>query len=74
MDADCDKVVQLQDATQRNQLLSEMQKKIVDSATTIYCIAPDLVVPVRKEWAHVKYDSFFQDGIIRWFYWSKGGS
>jgi hypothetical protein len=28
---------------------------------------------VRKEWAHVKYDPFFQDGIVRWFYWSKGG-
>ncbi len=72
VDADCDKVVQLQDAGQRNQLLSEMQKRIVDSASTIYCIAPDLVVPVRKEWGHVKYDPFFQDGIVRWFYWSKG--
>lgn len=72
LDSDLDKVVQLQDATQRNQLLSDMQKRIVDSASTIFCIAPDLVVPVRKEWAHVKYDPFFQDGIVRWFYWSKG--
>jgi peptide/nickel transport system substrate-binding protein len=72
VDADCDKVVQLQDAGQRNQLLSDMQKRIVDSASTIYCIAPDLVVPVRKEWGHVKYDPFFQDGIVRFFYWSKG--
>jgi peptide/nickel transport system substrate-binding protein len=72
LDANLDKVVQLQDATQRNQLLSSMQKQIVDSASTIFCIAPDLVVPVRKEWAHVKYDPFFQDGIVRWFYWSKG--
>lgn len=72
LDTDLDKVVQIQDAGQRNQLLSDMQKRIVDSASTIYCIAPDLVVPVRKEWAHVKYDPFFQDGIVRWFYWSKG--
>jgi peptide/nickel transport system substrate-binding protein len=72
LDANLDKVVQLQDATARNQLLSSMQKQIVDSASTIFCIAPDLVVPVRKEWAHVKYDPFFQDGIVRWFYWSKG--
>jgi peptide/nickel transport system substrate-binding protein len=72
VDADLDKVVQLQDANARNQVLSEMQKRIVDSASTIFCIAPDLVVPVRKEWAHVKYDPFFQDGIVRWFYWSKG--
>jgi peptide/nickel transport system substrate-binding protein len=72
LDSDLDKVVTLQDANQRNTLLSEMQKKIVDSASTIYCIAPDLVMPVRKEWAHVKYDPFFQDGIIRWFYWQKG--
>jgi len=71
LDADLDKVVQIQDEAQRNQLLAGMQKKIVDSASTIYCIAPDLVMPVRKEWAHVKYDPFFQDGIIRWFYWSK---
>jgi peptide/nickel transport system substrate-binding protein len=74
VDADLDKVVQLQDAGQRNTLLSSMQKRIVDSACTIYCIAPDLVVPVRKEWAHVKYDPFFQDGIVRWFYWAKGAS
>lgn len=72
LDADLDKVVTLQDAGQRNTILSQMQKKIVDSASTIYCIAPDLVMPVRKEWANVKYDPFFQDGIIRWFYWSKG--
>jgi peptide/nickel transport system substrate-binding protein len=72
LDSDLDKVVTLQDEGQRNQVLSAMQKKIVDSASTIYCIAPDLVMPVRKEWAHVKYDPFFQDGIIRWFYWSKG--
>jgi peptide/nickel transport system substrate-binding protein len=72
LDSDLDKVVQIQDANQRSQLLSGMQKQIVDSASTIYCIAPDLVVPVRKEWAHVKYDPFFQDGIVRWFYWSKG--
>ena len=72
LDSDLDKVVQIQDAAQRNQLLSDMQKRIVDSASTIFCIAPDLVMPVRKEWAHVKYDPFFQDGIIRWFYWSKG--
>jgi peptide/nickel transport system substrate-binding protein len=72
LDSDLDRVVTLQDEGQRNQVLSEMQKKIVDSASTIYCIAPDLVMPVRKEWAHVKYDPFFQDGIIRWFYWSKG--
>src|SRR6266508_4981127 len=72
LDADLDKVVQIQDEAQRNQLLAGMQTKIVDSASTIYCIAPDLVMPVRKEWAHVKYDPFFQDGIIRWFYWSKG--
>jgi peptide/nickel transport system substrate-binding protein len=73
LDQDLDKVVQLQDANARNQLLADMQKRIVDSASTIFCIAPDLVVPVRKEWAHVKYDPFFQDGIVRWFYWSKGG-
>ena len=72
LDSDLDRVVQIQDAAQRNQLLSDMQKRIVDSASTIFCIAPDLVMPVRKEWAHVKYDPFFQDGIIRWFYWSKG--
>jgi peptide/nickel transport system substrate-binding protein len=72
LDSGLDKVVQIQDASQRNSLLSGMQKQIVDSASTIYCIAPDLVVPVRKEWAHVKYDPFFQDGIVRWFYWSKG--
>jgi len=72
LDSDLDKVVQLQDESQRNQLLADMQKRIVDSASTIFCIAPDLVMPVRKEWAHVKYDPFFQDGIIRWFYWSKG--
>jgi len=72
LDANLNKVVQIQDAAQRNQLLSDMQKQIVDSASTIFCIAPDLVVPVRKEWAHVKYDPFFQDGIVRWFYWSKG--
>jgi peptide/nickel transport system substrate-binding protein len=72
LDSDLDKVVQVQDATARTQLLSDMQKRIVNSASTIYCIAPDLVVPVRKEWAHVKYDPFFQDGIVRWFYWSKG--
>jgi peptide/nickel transport system substrate-binding protein len=72
LDTNLDKVVQIQDAAQRNTLLSDMQKQIVDSASTIYCIAPDLVVPVRKEWAHVKYDPFFQDGIVRWFYWSKG--
>ena len=72
LDSDLDQVVQIQDANQRNQLLSDMQQRIVDSASTIFCIAPDLVMPVRKEWAHVKYDPFFQDGIIRWFYWSKG--
>jgi peptide/nickel transport system substrate-binding protein len=72
LDSDLDKVVTIQDPTQRNQLLSDMQKRIVDAANTIFCIAPDLVVPVRKEWAHVKYDPFFQDGIVRWFYWSKG--
>ncbi|HVC76286.1 MAG TPA: ABC transporter substrate-binding protein [Candidatus Micrarchaeaceae archaeon] len=72
LDANLDKVVQIQDASQRNTLLSQMQKQIVDAANTIFCIAPDLVVPVRKEWAHVKYDPFFQDGIVRWFYWSKG--
>src|SRR6266566_201431 len=72
LDSDLDKVVQIQDAAQRNKLLSDMQKRIVDSASTIFCIAPDLVMPVRKEGAHVKYDPFFQDGIIRWFYWSKG--
>jgi peptide/nickel transport system substrate-binding protein len=72
LDSNLDKVVQIQDAAQRNTLLSGMQKQIVDSASTIFCIAPDLVVPVRKEWAHVKYDPFFQDGIVRWFYWSKG--
>jgi len=72
LDSNLDKVVQIQDASQRNTLLSGMQKQIVDSASTIFCIAPDLVVPVRKEWAHVKYDPFFQDGIVRWFYWSKG--
>ncbi len=72
LDSDLDKVVQIQSESERNQLLAGMQKKIVDSASTIYCIAPDLVMPVRKEWAHVKYDPFFQDGIIRWFYWSKG--
>lgn len=72
LDANLDKVVQIQDAAQRNSLLAGMQKQIVDSASTIFCIAPDLVVPVRKEWAHVKYDPFFQDGIVRWFYWSKG--
>ncbi|MHB8589858.1 MAG: ABC transporter substrate-binding protein [Candidatus Dormibacteraceae bacterium] len=72
LDSNLDKVVQIQDPTQRNALLSQMQKQIVDSASTIFCIAPDLVVPVRKEWAHVKYDPFFQDGIVRWFYWSKG--
>jgi peptide/nickel transport system substrate-binding protein len=72
LDSNLDKVVQIQDASQRNQLLADMQKQIVDSASTIFCIAPDLVVPVRKEWSHVKYDPFFQDGIVRWFYWSKG--
>jgi ABC-type transport system substrate-binding protein len=72
LDSNLDKVVQIQDATQRNSLLADMQKQIVNDATTIFCIAPDLVVPVRKEWAHVKYDPFFQDGIVRWFYWSKG--
>jgi ABC-type transport system substrate-binding protein len=72
LDSNLDKVVQVQDAAQRNSLLASMQKQIVDSASTIFCIAPDLVVPVRKEWAHVKYDPFFQDGIVRWFYWSKG--
>lgn len=72
LDSNLDKVVQIQDAAQRATLLSQMQKQIVDSASTIFCIAPDLVVPVRKEWAHVKYDPFFQDGIVRWFYWSKG--
>lgn len=72
LDSNLDKVVQIQDAAQRSTLLFEMQKDIVDSASTIFCIAPDLVVPVRKEWSHVKYDPFFQDGIVRWFYWSKG--
>lgn len=72
LDSALDKVVQIQDAAQRNTLLASMQKEIVDAATTIYCIAPDLISPVRKEWAHVKYDPFFQDGIVRWFYWAKG--
>lgn len=72
-DADVTRVVSIQDDTERNNLINDLQKRIVDTAPTIFCIAFDLVVPVRKEWAHVKYDPFFQDGIVRWFYWSKGG-
>jgi peptide/nickel transport system substrate-binding protein len=72
-DSQLKQVVSIQDQDQRNQLLATMQQEIVNNAPTIFLIAFNLIVPVRKEWAHVKYDPFFQDGIVRWFYWAKGG-
>lgn len=55
-------------ASKRNQIISEIQQKIVAQAPSILAFAPEITEPVAKKWKNVKYDALFDENVVRWFY------
>jgi peptide/nickel transport system substrate-binding protein len=67
IDSDLAKFASAKPAAQK-QLITGMQKQIVDDAVGIYALAPKLTEPVAKKWRNSKYDALFNVNVVRWFY------